>query len=67
MKKLILLAAIALGVVVSATAQENKPEGYKFTDKKVVKTVPITNQYRSGASLLSHSLRRRFWQQVASR
>ena len=48
MKKLILLAAIALGVVVSATAQENKPEGYKFTDKKVVKTVPITNQYRSG-------------------
>ena len=48
MKKLMLLAAIALGVVVSATAQENKPEGYKFTDKKVVKTVPITNQYRSG-------------------
>ena len=46
MKKLILLAAIAFGVVLSAAAQ--KPEGYQFTDKKVVKTVPITNQYRSG-------------------
>ena len=46
MKRLILLAAIVFGVVVSAAAQ--KGEGYQFTDKKVVKTVPITNQYRSG-------------------
>ena len=44
MKKLFVLAAIVLGFAVAASAQE----GYKFTDQKVVKTVPITNQYRSG-------------------
>jgi topoisomerase IA-like protein len=44
MKKIILLAAVMLGLSVSAMAQE----GYKFTDTKVLKTVPITNQYRSG-------------------
>ena len=44
MKKMILLAAAMLGLMVSASAQE----GYKFTDTKVLKTVPITNQYRSG-------------------
>ena len=47
MKRLTLILAIICGVVLSAMAQQ-KPEGYKFTDKKVVKTVPITNQYRSG-------------------
>ena len=41
---MILLAAAMLGLMVSASAQE----GYKFTDTKVLKTVPITNQYRSG-------------------
>ena len=44
MKKLFVLAAIVLGFAAVASAQE----GYKFTDQKVVKTVPITNQYRSG-------------------
>ena len=44
MKKLFVLAAIVLGFAAAASAQE----GYKFTDQKVVKTVPITNQYRSG-------------------
>ena len=45
MKKIALVAAILFGVAISAFAQT---EGYQFTDKKVVKTVPITNQYRSG-------------------
>ena len=40
MKKLIVLAVAMLGLTVSAAAQE----GYKFTDTKVLKTVPITNQ-----------------------
>ena len=44
MKKLFVLAVLALGFAAAASAQE----GYKFTDQKVVKTVPITNQYRSG-------------------
>ncbi len=45
MKKFALLAAILFGVAISAFAQE----GYQFTDQKVIgKTVPITNQYRSG-------------------
>ena len=44
MKKLFVLAVIALGFAAAASAQE----GYKFTDQKVVKTVPITNQYKSG-------------------
>ncbi len=49
MKRSILLAAALLGAVLTAAAQEaNKPEGYKFTDTKTVKTVPITNQYKSG-------------------
>ena len=45
MKKIALVAAILFGVAISAFAQN---DGYQFTDKKVVKTVPITNQYRSG-------------------
>ena len=44
MKKFLLLAAVLFGMAVAVSAQE----GYQFTDKKVVKTVPITNQYRSG-------------------
>ncbi len=44
MKKLFVLAVVALGFAAAASAQE----GYKFTDQKVVKTVPITNQYKSG-------------------
>lgn len=44
MKKLFVLAVVALGFVAATSAQE----GYKFTDQKVVKTVPITNQYKSG-------------------
>ena len=45
MKKFALVAAILFGVAISAFAQE----GYQFTDKKIIgKTVPITNQYRSG-------------------
>ena len=44
MKKLFVLAVLALGFAAAASAQE----GYQFTDQKVVKTVPITNQYRSG-------------------
>ena len=45
MKKLIVLAALALGITAAASAQE----GFKFTDKnEVKKLVPITNQYRSG-------------------
>ena len=47
MKQITLIMAIIFGLTLSAMAQA-KPEGYKFTDKKVVKTVPITNQYRSG-------------------
>lgn len=49
MKRSILLSAALLGAVLTAAAQEaNKPEGYKFTDTKTVKTVPVTNQYKSG-------------------
>lgn len=49
MKRSILLAAATLGAVLTAAAQEaNKPEGYKFTDTKTMKTVPVTNQYKSG-------------------
>lgn len=49
MKRSSLLAAALLGAVLTAAAQEaNKPEGYKFTDTKTVKTVPVTNQYKSG-------------------
>ena len=49
MKRSILLAAALLGAVLTAAAQEaNKPEGYKLTDTKTVKTVPVTNQYKSG-------------------
>lgn len=44
MKKLFVLAVVVLGFVAATSAQE----GYKFTDQKVVKTVPITNQYKSG-------------------
>ena len=45
MKKLIVLAALALGITAAASAQE----GFKFTDNnEVKKLVPITNQYRSG-------------------
>ena len=45
MKKLFVLAAIALGFAATASAQE----GFKFTDNnEVKKLVPITNQYRSG-------------------
>ena len=45
MKKFALVAALLFGVAISAFAQE----GYQFTDKKIIgKTVPITNQYRSG-------------------
>ena len=45
MKKLFVLAAIALGFAAAASAQE----GFKFTDNnEVKKLVPITNQYRSG-------------------
>ncbi|MBQ4532773.1 MAG: aminopeptidase [Alistipes sp.] len=44
MKKLFVLAVLAVGFAAAASAQE----GYKFTDQKVVKTVPITNQYKSG-------------------
>ena len=45
MKKFALVAALLFGIAISAFAQD----GYQFTDKKVIgKTVPITNQYRSG-------------------
>ena len=45
MKKFALVAALLFGLAISAFAQD----GYQFTDKKVIgKTVPITNQYRSG-------------------
>ena len=45
MKKLFVLAVLALGFAATASAQE----GFKFTDKnEVEKLVPITNQYRSG-------------------
>ena len=46
MKKFALLVAVIFGLVAAASAQQ--AEGYKFTDKKVIKTVPITNQFRSG-------------------
>ena len=49
MKRSILLAAATLGAIFTIAAQEaDKPEGYKFTDTKTVKTVPVTNQYKSG-------------------
>ena len=45
MKKFALVAALLFGMAISAFAQD----GYQFTDKKIIgKTVPITNQYRSG-------------------
>ena len=45
MKKLFVLAVLALGFAAAASAQE----GFKFTDNnEVKKLVPITNQYRSG-------------------
>ena len=46
MKKFLVLAAVIFGMAVAVSAQE----GYQFTDtsKKPIKTVPITNQYRSG-------------------
>ena len=45
MKKFALVAALLFGIAISAFAQD----GYQFTDKKIIgKTVPITNQYRSG-------------------
>ena len=45
MKKLFVLAVLALGFAATASAQE----GFKFTDNnEVKKLVPITNQYRSG-------------------
>ena len=46
MKKFLFLVAVLFGVSMAASAQE--AEGYQFTDKNEVKTVPITNQYRSG-------------------
>ncbi len=46
MKKFTLLAIAILGLAFTASAQEQK--GYKFTDNNEVKTVPITNQFRSG-------------------
>ena len=45
MKRFALLAIAILGLSISASAQE---KGYKFTDNNEVKTVPITNQFRSG-------------------
>lgn len=47
MKKLILLAMTITGLTLSAMAQEEN-KGYKFTHTSEVKTVPITNQFRSG-------------------
>lgn len=46
MKRFALLTVAILGLALSAAAQEEK--GYKFTDNNEVKTVPITNQFRSG-------------------
>ena len=46
MKRLTLLAVAILGLAFSAAAQDEK--GYKFTNNNEVKTVPITNQFRSG-------------------
>ncbi len=50
MKKSVLLAIALLGAAFTVAAQGggDSPEGYKFTDTKTVKTVPITNQYKSG-------------------
>ncbi len=46
MKKITLLAIAILGLALSVAAQEEK--GYTFTNNNEVKTVPITNQFRSG-------------------
>ena len=47
MKRLsILLAALAL--CTGAAAQNDSPEGYKFTDTKVIPTTGVKNQNRSG-------------------
>ena len=46
MKRFALLTVAILGLALSAAAQDEK--GYKFTDNNEVKTVPITNQFRSG-------------------
>lgn len=44
-RMLITLFAFA---ALAATAQESKPEGYKFTDVKSLETTPVKNQSRSG-------------------
>ena len=46
MKRFALLAIAILGLSLSAAAQDDK--GYIFTNNNEVKTVPITNQFRSG-------------------
>ena len=46
MKRFALLAIAILGLSLSAAAQDDK--GYTFTNNNEVKTVPITNQFRSG-------------------
>lgn len=55
MKKMLILAMMAVGVVCSASAadakakdKKDKKEGYVFTDIKTVETTPVKDQSRSG-------------------
>ena len=48
MKKWMFSVALLAGMIWTAGAQETKPEGYRFTDTKVLPTTPVKNQHRSG-------------------
>lgn len=50
MKKLVSIALlIALAVpAIAQEATENQPEGYQFTDGKIIRTTPVKDQNRSG-------------------
>lgn len=49
MKRLLsLFTLLCLAGVVVAQETEKKPEGYIFTDQKVIETTPVKNQNRSG-------------------
>ena len=49
MKRLLsLFTLLCLASVVVAQETEKKPEGYIFTDQKVIETTPVKNQNRSG-------------------
>jgi len=50
--KNLLITLLAAAATLAATAQtpqtETKPEGYRFTDAKVLEMTPVKNQHRSG-------------------